>query len=373
MSSGTGSSNVDSSSTLAADAGAMTPADLTACRTMLRQGSKSFYLAAKLLPRRVREPATALYAFCRLADDAVDLDDGKDRAIADLQARLDRIYGSGAVRDSVERALAAVVAQFGVPRSLLEALLEGLAWDAAGRRYEDLGELRAYGARVAGAVGVITTLTMGIRCERALARAADLGVAMQLTNIARDVGEDARAGRLYLPLSWMREAGFDPDAWLADPVFDHRLAAIVHRLLHRAGELYDRAAGGIALLPVDCRPGIQSARLIYAEIGRAIERRQPDALDGRAVVSSRRKLSLLAISVATAWLASDRSADAPALPETRFLVDAAKAAQPHAEPLATTASIPWWNLDERIGRTIELFARLQQEERLQRAEGEGRR
>lgn len=335
---------------------------------MLRQGSKSFHLASMLLPRRVRAPLMALYAFCRLADDAVDID-GSANALSDLAARLDRIHGDGLARDPVERALSAVVLRFAIPRSLLEALLEGLAWDAGGRGYEDLPELRAYGARVAGAVGVITTLIMGVRSESALARAADLGVAMQLTNIARDVGEDARNGRLYLPRSWMREAGFGPDAWLADPVFDHRLAALLHRLLRRADELYRRAEGGIALLPFDCRPGILAARLIYAEIGREIERRPPAALGGRAVVSSRRKLGLLAKAAAGAWFGDRKNADAPPLPETRFLVEAARA-HPLAGPAPTIeAPIPWWNLDERIGRTIDLFARLKQEEDLQRAEG----
>ena len=87
------------------------------------------------------------------------------------------------------------------------------------RRYETLQDLDAYAARVAGSVGAMMTLVMGQRAPEIVARACDLGVAMQLTNIARDVGEDARAGRLYLPLQWLREAGIDPDAWLAKPVF----------------------------------------------------------------------------------------------------------------------------------------------------------
>ena len=103
--------------------------------------------------------------------------------------------------------LSDVVSDFAIPRELLDALIEGLAWDDMGRRYHDIAELRAYSARVASTVGVISTLIMGIRTSETLARAADLGVAMQLTNIARDVGEDARAGRLYLPTSRMHYAG----------------------------------------------------------------------------------------------------------------------------------------------------------------------
>ena len=98
-----------------------------------------------------------------------------------------------------------------IPRALPEALLEGFAWDAAGRRYETLDEVEHYAARVAGCVGAMMTLVMGRRDPAILARACDLGVAMQLTNICRDVGEDARAGRLYLPLAWLRDNGIDPD------------------------------------------------------------------------------------------------------------------------------------------------------------------
>ena len=118
--------------------------------------------------------------------------------------------------------------------TLPEALLEGLAWDAEGRVYETLDDLLDYAARVAGAVGVMMTLIMGVRSTEALARACDLGVAMQLTNIARDVGEDARMGRIYLPREWLREAGIDAAAFLADPTPEARVGALVARLLEEA-------------------------------------------------------------------------------------------------------------------------------------------
>src|SRR6202012_4095934 len=110
------------------------------------------------------------------------------------------------------------------------------------------------------------------RSPEIVERACDLGVAMQLTNIARDVGEDARAGRLYLPLQWLRDAEIDPELWLANPTFTPEIAAIVQRLLDIADALYDRATFGIAHLPLSCRPGIYAARALYAEIGRELER-----------------------------------------------------------------------------------------------------
>ena len=268
--------------------------DLAACRALLRGGSRSFSLASGLLPRRVRDPAVALYAFCRLADDAIDRDKGGAAALARLRDRLGRAYAGRPLPIPADRALARVVARFAIPFALPHALLEGLAWDAEARRYETLDELTAYAIRVAGTVGEMMALVMGVRAPETLARACDLGVAMQFSNIARDLGEDAREGRLYLPLRWLREAGIDPDAWLAAPVFDAAVAAVVRRLLAEAEALYARADVGIAALPLSCRTGIRAARLLYAEIGAEVARRGHDSVTGRAVVPLPRKLVVLA-------------------------------------------------------------------------------
>lgn len=175
------------------DPAAATPADFAFCRDALRRGSRSFLAASLLLPARVRAPAAALYAFCREADDAVDLACVPD--LAPLRDRLDRAYAGRPRPGPVDRAFAEVVARFAIPRALFDALLEGFAWDAEGRRYEDFADLGAYAARVAGSVGAMMAVLMGVRAPEKLARACDLGTAMQLTNIARDIGEDARAGR----------------------------------------------------------------------------------------------------------------------------------------------------------------------------------
>ena len=170
--------------------------DLQACRRLMRGGSKSFFAASLVLPPRVRAPATALYAFCRVADDAIDLSEQPAQALDGLRQRLDAVYAGTPQAIVADRALARVVERFAIPRSLPDALLEGFAWDAEGRRYESLEAVHDYAARVAGAVGAMMALVMETREPRALARACELGVAMQLTNIARDVGEDARKGRL---------------------------------------------------------------------------------------------------------------------------------------------------------------------------------
>jgi len=253
-----------------------------------------------------------------------------------------------------DRAFAHVVEAHEMPRELPEALLDGFAWDAAGRRYETLEDVHGYAARVAGTVGAMMTLLMGVRRHAALARATDLGTAMQLTNIARDVGEDARNGRLYLPRQWLREADVDPDAFLAKPVFSAGVASVTARLLAEAGRLYARAEAGIPMLPRDCRPAIRAAHNIYAEIGAEVVRAGHDSVSRRAVVSSKRKLALLA----RAWLpAMPRRAVAPEPPL------AANAYLVQAVP-ATELAISEQGLGERIGWAFELFSQLDERQKI---------
>lgn len=267
-------------------------AELAHCEKLLRRGSKSFSAAAHLLPAHVREPATVLYAFCRIADDEVD--DARDPldGLLHVRRRLDRVYAGERPDDPVERALAHVVTAHRLPRAPFDALVEGFSWDAAGRRYEDLEELVGYTARVASSVGVLMTLLMGQRDPIVLGRACDLGAAMQLTNIARDVAEDAGRGRLYLPLSWLREAGVDTERLVAAPRHSPAVARVIERLLRVADVLYARADGGIAALPPACRPAIRAARLIYAEIGAVLRRAGCDPFAARAVVPTQRKAAL---------------------------------------------------------------------------------
>ncbi|WP_075217407.1 phytoene/squalene synthase family protein [Mongoliimonas terrestris] len=306
--------------------------DRAGSEAMLRHGSKSFFAASLLLPRRVRGPATALYAFCRAADDAVDGEGrGPAAAVDALKARLDRIY-EGRPRDLlVDRAFASVVEAHAIPRALPDSLIEGFAWDAEGRRYPDLASLEAYALRVAGSVGLMMALVMGCRDEAALARAADLGIAMQYTNIARDVGEDARAGRLYLPADWLAGAGVDPDAFLADPKPSPALFAVVRRLLATADRHYAAARAGIDLLPRPCRPAILAASLVYGDIGTRLRAAGCDPLAGRTVVPKARKAMLIARACAGAFVAT-RPSHAPAPPAARALVLTVAEAQPPPSP-----------------------------------------
>lgn len=331
---------------------------------MLRGGSRSFSVASLLLPRSVREPAIALYAFCRLADDAIDLDGGSGNALAMLQDRLELAY-AGRPRDyPADRALADIVRRFSIPRALPEALLEGFAWDANARRYHDIADLTAYAVRVAGTVGAMMAIIMGVRAPDAVARACDLGVAMQFSNIARDVGEDALAGRLYLPRLWMAEAGIDPDAWLARPIFSEDLGGVVHRLLDHARAHYARADAGIRQLPLACRPAIGAARALYSEIGNEVQRRGGNSVASRAVVRAPRKILALARGVAASFR-PDASLPSHALPQARFLVEAVAAMPGWQAARPLRAASPGY-LNGRLAWVIDLFAELEQREVMRR-------
>ena len=219
-----------------------------------------------------------------------------------------------------------------------------------------MSELCAYAARVAASVGATMTLMMGVRDADVLARACDLGVAMQLTNIARDVGEDARAGRLYLPLDWLDEAGIDPEAFLAEPQVTDGLRDVVARLLAAAEVLYARSEAGIGGLPLACRPAIRAARLIYAEIGAEIARNGFDSVGRRARVGRWRKMQLLAR--ATLPLGAKPERDAPSLPETAYLIEAV--------PMRTPLGQAWWNIPGQAVRVLDMIEALREREAMGR-------
>lgn len=337
--------------------------DLLACHEMLCEGSRTFYAASFMLPHGIREPASALYAFCRVADDAIDFSDDRPTALKALQERLDRAYAGDPLPLPADRAFAEVVERFAIPKVLPEALLEGFAWDAEGRRYEDLSGVYHYSTRVAATVGAMMAMLMGVRDARLAARACDLGVAMQLTNIARDVGEDARAGRIYLPLSWLREEGIDPDQWLAEPVFNESIRRVVKRLLQTADMLYKRSGAGIARLPLGCRPAMYAARYLYAEIGREVARNGYDSVSQRAIVSPQRK-ALRFLSVLAAVPGFEGRLSLPPLEETRYLVDAVAHAPIPKNPVGRIyKGLPRKSFDDKMGWTLELFSQLEKREK----------
>ncbi|MCZ8253808.1 MAG: phytoene/squalene synthase family protein [Hylemonella sp.] len=343
---------------------ALGPDSLQACATMMQGGSKTFFAASRLLPLRIRQAAIALYAFCRVADDLVDEAAPGDAPVDVLRERLDLIY-AGTPSDFVEdHALSTVVQQYQLPRHLLDALIEGFAWDAAGRSYDSLEDVQAYAARVAGSVGAMMCWIMGPQSVDTLARACELGVAMQLTNIARDVGADAAIQRIYLPRDWLREAGITPDTWLQQPVCTPALQSVITRLLDEADRLYQQAQTGIAALPPDCRAAILSASLIYAEIGHQLRRDGLDPVTHRTVVSTARKLVLLAAAWAQApWIRTPLVAPTP-LAAIDYLVRDCQ--QPRVSSELAGAFFPNRAMPQRVAWVMDLLERREDARRLRR-------
>jgi 15-cis-phytoene synthase len=294
-----------------------------ACRAILKKGSKSFFFASRLLPARLQGPTAALYAFCRQMDDAVDDVPQRDAlgAVDRLEKRLDAVYAGKPFNTVVDRAFARIAETYALPKAIPQALVEGMRWDAEGRTYETMADVEGYGMRVAGTVGLMMTVLMGERRSALLSRACDLGVAMQLTNIARDVGEDASRGRCYLPENWLGEEGLSGEQVVAMRSFDPRVGKVVERLLASASALYERADTGIESLPKDCRISIRAARLIYSDIGRVVTRNGFDSFSTRAHTSLGRKLWLLLGALRARPIPAALPSAAETLPSAQPLLD----------------------------------------------------
>lgn len=283
-------------------------------KAIIEQGSKSFATAAKLFDTETREKAFMLYAWCRYCDDQIDgqeLGFGMQSPEPEEQARiLERLIeqteaamAGEATEDPVFAAFQRVFQISGMDRRYPLELLEGFAMDVSRREYLTFEDTLLYCYHVAGVVGAMMATIMGVQDQPTLNRAIDLGIAFQLTNISRDVMEDAADNRIYLPREWLAEAGAPIEA--AD--FAGQEAAVfpvVDRLLGEADRYYDSAVHGIARLPFRCAWAIAAARRVYGAIGNEVRRQGPQAWKKRAGTSSLQKLGMLAGSAFTALRAS---------------------------------------------------------------------
>lgn len=270
-------------------------AALNECREIITKGSKSFSLAAKLFDAQTRDAAIFLYGWCRYCDDQVD-EAGKSGKRDELDRRLKALRECTASAFSLEPqqepvfvALQYIVHRYGIPAHYAIELIEGMAMDVQGTRYANLRELLLYCYRVAGTVGLMMSHVMGLRDESALKHAADLGIAMQLTNIARDVTEDASMGRIYLPLDWLDEANIAPDE-IASPANREKLAVITLRMLREADRYYRSGDAGLWYLSFRSSCAVSAARHVYSEIGALLVKRGARAWDQRTYVTGARKL-----------------------------------------------------------------------------------
>lgn len=306
---------------------------------VLAEHSKSFALAGRLFPPGPREDAAAVYAWCRLSDDAIDLAPrgAKAQALLAERERLGRVYGGADPGDPILRAFQEVVRDRRIPACYPEELLEGLAMDADCHRYETLEELLLYCYRVAGTVGLMMCHVMGVSDPRGLRHAAHLGMAMQLTNISRDVLEDWGRGHVYLPDELLGSRAADA-LWQAcregRPAelprhFAPEVCRAVQRLLAHAAQLYRSGDAGMLWLSWRCALSVRTARHVYSEIGDVIGSRGFDAWQGRAVVPTSRKLQL----VARAFLEGVR--DLPARLACSARPEVPRVALPYSQDLAS--------------------------------------
>jgi phytoene synthase len=275
---------------------------------VLAQHSKSFALAGRLFPAGPREDAAAVYAWCRRCDDAVDLADPSQQAAALAREReqLALLYAGVPSTDPVLSAFQEVARERQIPSCYPEELLAGMAMDVEFRRFETMDDLMLYCYRVAGTVGLMMCHVMGVGDRRALRHAAHLGMAMQLTNICRDVMEDWQRRHLYLPDQVLGSAVAD-QLWArrGEPLPQElrvEIAGAVQRLLAHAAQLYCSGDAGMRWLSWRCAVSVRTARYVYSAIGRIIESRDHDVWAGRAVVPLRTKLLHVARALALGTL-----------------------------------------------------------------------
>lgn len=279
---------------------------------IIAKGSKSFALASRLLPPQVRLDAWLLYSWCRYADDAIDERPPHERAaaLARLRDEVEALYGTRVLKDPLWEALREVLSRRKVPQAYLSTLLDGMQMDVEGHTYQTVGDLLLYCHRVAGVVGLMMAHLLGVSDKSALRHAAELGLGMQLTNICRDVLEDWHLGRLYLPSDLLAKQGIlGLHETLGAPLprkYAGELTAVVSALLDLAEGFYQSSERGLCALDFRSALAIRTARLVYSEIGRVVEDRQCNVFRGRAVVTNRRKLELVAKSLGLSVLDAKR-------------------------------------------------------------------
>lgn len=305
---------------------------LAAAAEAIRAGSKSFAAAARLFDRSTREGAILLYAWCRYCDDVVDGQAlgfrsergetvGAAERLALLQARTAAALRGEPDEEPAYVAIAEAVRRHAIPERYPAQHLAGFRMDVQGRTYRTIADTLDYAYHVAGVVGVMMAHVMGVRDPALLDRASDLGLAFQLTNIARDVVDDAEAGRVYLPAEWLIEAGLPhrdgvvAPAAVRDPAHRARVAVVAARLVTAAEPYYASAAIGIRDLPPRSAWAIATARGLYRAIGLEVIRRGEHAWDRRVSTSRAAKLRHVATgAVAALGVRVTRLADAGARP-----------------------------------------------------------
>jgi phytoene synthase len=268
------------------------------CQAYTREHARSFFFASHVLPKEKRQSAYAVYAFCRYADNLVDaMSQTTDPAhalgrVQSLREQLRLVYASSDRMDRRFLALHDTVLRYRIPEEYFRDLLRGVEMDLTKKRYASFSELRDYCYCVASVVGLIMTKIFGLSDDRGLPHAADLGTAMQLTNILRDIREDYGLGRIYLPADELEKFGYS-EGELAHGVINGNFRAFMRFQIDRARHYYAVGARGIPLLTSDgSRSCVRLMSDTYAGILDRIEGNGYDVFSSRAYVSFAGKLQI---------------------------------------------------------------------------------
>jgi 15-cis-phytoene synthase len=252
----------------------------------IRKGSKSFSLASRFFGAKEREACHLLYHWCRYCDDAIDGSSSTAearRAIRELYFETDEVERGRMPMRPAFRAFKRVSEEYRIPTLYARDLLKGFESDAEGIRIRNEADLETYCYRVAGVVGLMMCHIMGLDDGEARKNAVDLGIAMQMTNIARDVHEDFRNGRVYLPETWLYDAGIRSDMLFAD---SQALFSVVRRLLDEANQRYVSGHAGLHALPTRAAIAVSIAASVYAGIGEKLLRRGSRGLRRRTILTN---------------------------------------------------------------------------------------
>lgn len=263
----------------------------------IRKGSKTFHFASRFMGRERRNAFYAIYAFCRETDNLVDDNEGKPRLqrmlIRDWKKRLLSAYETGASDDQILGPFVHIMRKYGIPLRYPLELIRGVSMDIDKKEYRTFSELRRYCYRVASVVGLMLMHVLGIdgRLSKMKRYAIKLGIAMQLTNILRDVGEDARMGRVYFPEDELAQFGLTIKDILGLRKTD-RLIEFLKFQVRRARRYYQEAVKGLAMIHKDVRFVVSMALTLYREILGVIEENGYEVYDRRAYVNLARKVLL---------------------------------------------------------------------------------
>ncbi|MFH1457986.1 MAG: phytoene/squalene synthase family protein [Candidatus Omnitrophota bacterium] len=249
------------------------------------QHAKTYYFASRFLPKEKRFHAYVIYAVCRMSDEAVDNPgEASSCSLSRIKENIELAFSNIPLKENLLLSFRQTVARFNIPKTYFDELIEGMRMDLKVNRYETFDDLYGYCYRVAGVVGLVMLKIFGYRQKEAEKYALDLGVAMQLTNIIRDIKEDLLRGRVYLPQEEMNRFGVTEEQ-LSSNRWDENLRSLLKFQINRARQYYARSEPGIKLiLPARCRFVVLCMKEFYASILDSVERSNYDVFSKRCYV-----------------------------------------------------------------------------------------